>query len=382
MPAEKTNQEKSMAVLTTKRSVTRSRGRSHQVVLEALEGRQMFSLLGVMPGLPVTSVFGPPGSLTYSATTHSFDAVGVPVSLLLSLSPFQQVPVNSPSSFDLHISVSNAGVAGSGALANDLVITGSVDVNGDSVPDFTGTLLTGKVFAMGSQDAGTSDVFDFQFTVTGGSMASTYFNNKSIGMVMTTEGSTFNGSFASDFSATTKGILGPIAQVGGPPPTTGTSATIGFWQNKNGHAVILSSPGTSLSTWLSSTFPNLFGNLAGATNEQVYQQFLTYFDVKGPHTNAQVMDTALAIYFSDPSMGLNSTSMKFGFASSVANIQINVGSDGAAFGVPNGTSISVFQMLKTVDAHTVNGVIYGGSGTLWLQVNDLFDKVNEMFDIP
>ena len=47
--------------------------------MESLEGRQMFSLLGVLPGQPTTSVIGAPGSLTYSATTHAFDATGVEI---------------------------------------------------------------------------------------------------------------------------------------------------------------------------------------------------------------------------------------------------------------------------------------------------------------
>jgi hypothetical protein len=50
--------------------------------------------------------------------------------------------------------------------------------------------------------------------------------------------------------------------------------------------------------------------------------------------------------------------------------------------VPNNTQITVTRAPHDADAHGVNGVIYGGSGSLWIQVNDFFDKVNEMFDIP
>ena len=47
------------------------------------------------------------------------------------------------------------------------------------------------------------------------------------------------------------------------PVGAGQFATIGFWQNSNGQAVINSFNGSSTSTalgnWLASNFPNLFG---------------------------------------------------------------------------------------------------------------------------
>ncbi len=207
--------------------MTATRNRSHRLassrnraVMEALEGRQLFSLLGVLPGLPNTSVLGNDGSLTYSAANHTFDATGAPTIMVLSADAngATVVPVGDPKDFQLHISVNNnGGLLGSGAVGSDLVLSGNVDVNNDGIADYSGVLLTGKITAFGFEDAGTNDNFDFQFTVTGGAMASQYFQGKDIGVLLTTENSTFDGSFASDFSAKVKGKVGPMNQSGAIP---------------------------------------------------------------------------------------------------------------------------------------------------------------------
>jgi hypothetical protein len=51
------------------------------------------------------------------------------------------------------------------------------------------------------------------------------------------------------------------------------AATMGFWANSRGQA-LLKTYGTPLGKWLSSTYPNLFGNLGSATGSQVAAYFL------------------------------------------------------------------------------------------------------------
>ncbi|HVS70368.1 MAG TPA: SdrD B-like domain-containing protein [Phycisphaerae bacterium] len=213
-----------VATLKNRPARRTSRSRAARAIMETLENRELFSgtLLGIgaQLGLPVTSVLGNPGSLSYTAATHSFDATGAPMSIILSVSPLSAPQVLPPSSFDLHIQVDNNGnLIGSGANANDLVVTGSIDVNNDGTPDFTGTLLTGKITAFGSQDSSdpNGDQFDFRFSVTGGALAPQYFSSKDIGVTMSVEDSTFNGDFSQDFSALVKGNVGAIPQVSAPP---------------------------------------------------------------------------------------------------------------------------------------------------------------------
>jgi hypothetical protein len=173
------------------------------------------------------------------------------------------------------------------------------------------------------------------------------------------------------------------------PPPTGSTATIGFWQNKNGNAVILSG-GADLVSWLKTNFPNLYGGATGSstvpslTDAASVEALFTsgqnsYFGSKGTKTNAQVLNIALAIYFSD--VNNNSTAQKFGFTGGTGGILVNVGQNGASFGLPNGTIAPLLTLLHDVDAHTVNGVIWGGSGPLWLGVNNVFDFVANAFDI-
>src|SRR5438874_9212024 len=68
----------------------------------------------------------------------------------------------------------------------------------------------------------------------------------------------------------------------------GQTAGIGFWNNKNGQALIKSlsgGTGTQLGGWLAATFPNMFGaaghDLTGGTNATVAAYFQTLFATKG-----------------------------------------------------------------------------------------------------
>jgi hypothetical protein len=179
-------------------------------------------------------------------------------------------------------------------------------------------------------------------------------------------------------------VAPPPPVVTPPPPvvtTTGTTATIGFWDSKNGKAVILSAGQngqTPLAQWLTTKFPNLYGSAKLTDNLSVYTLFDTYKNANGTKTNAQVMATALAIYFSDPLIGQTPTSGSFGFNSSVANVQINV-SNNAAFA---SGQTSVWDLLVATNKNASKGVISGGKGAQWTAVNDMFDSINQRFDTP
>src|SRR5262249_16025252 len=109
-----------------------------------------------------------------------------------------------------------------------------------------------------------------------------------------------------------------------PPLGKGDTATIGFWHNQNGQALINSLNGGSRSThlgnWLAQNFPNLYGagrligSLKGATNAQVASYFLTLFGQQGlVKTYAQVLDVALVIYVTDPSLAGGNYAQGYGF---------------------------------------------------------------------
>jgi hypothetical protein len=168
----------------------------------------------------------------------------------------------------------------------------------------------------------------------------------------------------------------------------GQTAGIGFWGNSNGQALINTfnggSSATALSAWLASTFPNLYGagaganNLSGKTNAQVAAFYLRQFGLQGPMVEAQVLAAALNVYATTLSLGGNAA-QAYGFTVSAMGLgarSFNVGTDGAAFGVANGTTRNVYQLLLAVNQQAVNGVLYNGNATLRQQATDLIDAVN------
>ena len=190
--------------------------------------------------------------------------------------------------------------------------------------------------------------------------------------------------------------------------THGQTATIGYWQNKNGQNLIKALNGsvtaTQLGDWLAATMPGTFGNLAGKTNAQVAQMYVDAFKAKkgnqviGPaKLDCQVMATAFAVYATNQSLAGTAASA-FGFlvtASGVGTATFNVGLNGAAFDVANYSVMTVLDLLLATDSHTAqSGVLYsytivnpdgtvsyGIDAVLRAMANEVFTKINESGDI-
>ena len=201
------------------------------------------------------------------------------------------------------------------------------------------------------------------------------------------------------------GSLGENYNFGERPPTDGAvvageTASIGFWQNKNGQALIGALNGGAaahqLGDWLAATFPNMYANLAGQSNTNVGAFYKGVFALNGktapggpPKMDAQVMATALAVYVTDQGLA-GSTASAYGFvvtANGVGTRTFNVGNDGAAFGVANNAVVSVLDLLLAVNARSRRGLLYdlNGDGKIdateagyRTQANDLFGAINEI----
>ncbi len=162
----------------------------------------------------------------------------------------------------------------------------------------------------------------------------------------------------------------------------GQAGGIGFWQNKNGQALIAgfgtTAAGQSLANWLASNFSHLFGGLAGMSNAQVASYYLTQFSQSGPKLGAEVMATALNVYATTSSLG-GAAGQAYGFTVSAYGLgasSYNVGGNGAAFGVANNTTLNVYQLLQAADGRVVKGVLYGGNATLITDAVNVFDGIN------
>jgi hypothetical protein len=169
----------------------------------------------------------------------------------------------------------------------------------------------------------------------------------------------------------------------------GLTGGIGFWQSKQGQALINSfnggSASTALSAWLAASFPNLYGatagahNLTGETNAQVGAFFQGVFSLPPPQADAQVLAVALNVYATTSSLG-GTAGVAYGFTVSVTGLgalSYNVGNDGAAFGVANNTTLNVYQLLRAVNKKAVKGALYNGDATLQAQAADLFNSLNK-----
>jgi hypothetical protein len=168
----------------------------------------------------------------------------------------------------------------------------------------------------------------------------------------------------------------------------GLTAGIGFWHNKNGQALIDAFHDgpytTALANWLATSFPNLYGagagtnNLTGFTNSQVAAFYQSLFAQSGPSVEGEVLATALNVYATTFSLG-GTAGQAYGFPISAVGLgaySFNVGKDGAALGVADGTTLNVYELLEAVNAQAVGGALYDGDAVLRKEANDLFDALN------
>ena len=166
-------------------------------------------LLGVNPTYPqINFVQTTPGSLAYDPGTEVFSINTVPTGLVPSLLT-SGIPLNN-GSMQLQFLVDSNGNLISGT--NGFILTGDVTevVNG-TTNEYSGTLLQGNVLAFGylaPGDGGGVAQFDFRIALTGGELASQFTCGDDLAITMSSDASTFTGSFTNAFSGASKGFLG------------------------------------------------------------------------------------------------------------------------------------------------------------------------------
>jgi hypothetical protein len=165
-----------------------------------------------------------------------------------------------------------------------------------------------------------------------------------------------------------------------PPPSNlgrGDTATIGFWHNKNGQALILNAPNSpALGNWLGTNFSCLFGSLKGKANSVVAAAFLTDFGVTGQKTYAQILGGAFAIYFTSSNLAGNGAA-KYGFNVSPGGTgakAYNVGSLGTAIGLQNNQSYTILQLLKQANSDCpLTAAQFNAFNTIFSDINQRGD---------
>jgi hypothetical protein len=173
------------------------------------------------------------------------------------------------------------------------------------------------------------------------------------------------------------------------PVHKGQTAGIGFWNNKNGQALILALNGGGssheLGDWLAATFKNIYGanssnDLVGRSNAYIAALFQQDFLQKGVKLDAQVLATALSVYATNATLDSTQAAATYGFTVSsygVGAATTSVGCNGDAFGVANNTTMTVLDLLLATDAQAVNGLLYGSDTTKRNDANNVFSALNQ-----
>jgi uncharacterized repeat protein (TIGR01451 family) len=182
------------------------------VTMTVCTGSAFAALLGVQPGYPLItfdSLSNPnPYGITYDPTTGIFRVSSSPVSYAWALR--KTTPISGAKSVSIQAHLDSAGALISDQAGDEIVINGDILPSASYTgPAYAGPLLTGKITKLGFYNGGTTDSFDVRFTPTGGSLYDT-FKKGDVGVVLTAENSTFNGSFAAAFQAYAKGTVGYI----------------------------------------------------------------------------------------------------------------------------------------------------------------------------
>ena len=194
-----------------------------------IAGLALADLLGIagLLNFPVVA-YDATGVTDYNAGTDLFMIDGAPLSIRFSASlpPVAVFPFDSQKVLTIDVLVDQNGMLFGGVPEADLILVGTVlTPSGDT---FSGTLLTGEGAEFGFLDSGgTTDEYDFRFTVTGGLLADAFFTNpaQDIGVTVTSESSNFGGVFNVNFGGEAKGNLGPLDLQDGQE-----GCTPGYWK--------------------------------------------------------------------------------------------------------------------------------------------------------
>ena len=184
--------------------------------------------------------------------------------------------------------------------------------------------------------------------------------------------------------------------------SSGDTASIGFWQNKHGQALI-EAGGDSLAGWLTENFGNIFGNSFsdgvggddGAEVADFYKREFFKKKLKGtPKVDAQFMGLAFATYFTSSNLSGATVASDFGFnvtETGLGTKVVNLGETGDAFNAADYTDMAIMALLVATndltgaDADTDDSEDYShvydadGDGTLDATELALREMANELY---
>ena len=311
-------------------------------------------------------------NIATGAIEHMFNT-GTPSGTVFGLSVFGEITQAKSTDLAINMTGSPDPVSVGQNLTYTMTVTnnGPNDSSGSTVVD---TLPAGVTYV--SSSGGTFDLGTNTVTFNDGPLANGSSTTLTIvvqptsavaGTMITNTATVTSNEGDPNPNNNTATVTTTVNQAQATPVQPGLTATIGFWHNQNGQALInkfgVTSTNLTLGQWLATTFPNLYGgangapNLSSDTDAQVAAFYLTLFNTKGQKLDAQVLDTALDVFATTSSLG-GSAAIPYGFtvnAFGLGAYSWNIGSSGAAFGVPNGTTLNVYQILQAANNSAVAG---------------------------
>jgi hypothetical protein len=168
-------------------------------------------------------------------------------------------------------------------------------------------------------------------------------------------------------------------QTTGPALAGNETQSPAWWNGSTGQALIKALNGSqsakNFGNWLAANFSNLYGanagtanNLQGKTNAQVATYYQALYANTKKKLETETLALAMSVYVTNSSLA-GTVGTSYGFAVSSTGLgatTVDVGADGAAFGVSNGTVMTVRELLSRTNARARKGTLWdvNGDGTL------------------
>lgn len=245
--------------LTRKRRMKRQKGLRHADATqynrvlgrtlrhEALEDRRMLTLLGVTPLALPTFDFGTIGGGTASSTSYDsgtgiFSVSATPMDPMIEGKEDANFFGDDLNTLNFSFEVDSSGNLVGGVTGDDLEMFAFLNLENDAELDYDGVVLTAEIVAFGHEDSGgTTDQFDFLFSITGGQFTLPtgeglvlYPVSSMLAVTLSVDSSTFTGDFSVDFGGGASGQLGAVEETSG-----GTASISGFvWEDFNNDGLV------------------------------------------------------------------------------------------------------------------------------------------------
>ena len=143
-------------------------------------------------------------ALNYNASNQLFSISATPTFVTFANAESPKI-ISGTKSLQIRIMVDNTGALVGGVPGNDFSLSGTVT---EGTNTYSGVLLTGEVTGFGFLESGGTDLYDLQFTPTGGALAGLICGD--IGVQVTSGASTFNNDFTTNFNGQAKGTVGAM----------------------------------------------------------------------------------------------------------------------------------------------------------------------------